>query len=63
MWASSYQHFDNLQWGFPCARVDVGCGSPVVVDKVGNTIHSEPHLPALWQGLIIQQPGQYKHKS
>lgn len=57
----SHQHYpNNLQWGFPCARVDVGCGSPVVIYKVGNPIHSEPHLPALWQRLVIQQPKQIK---
>lgn len=46
----------DLQRGFPGARVDVGGRSPVVVHKVGNTVHSEPHLPALRQRLLIQQP-------
>lgn len=46
----------DLQRGFPSARVNVGGRSPVVVHKVGNTVHSEPHLPALRQRLLIQQP-------
>lgn len=46
----------DLQRGFPGARVDVGGRSPVVVHKVGNTVHSEPHLPALRQRLLIEQP-------
>lgn len=47
---------EDLQRGFPSARVNVGGRSPVVVHKVGNTVHSEPHLPALRQRLLIQQP-------
>lgn len=46
----------DLQRGFPSARVNVGGRSPVVVHKVGNTVHSEPHLPALRQRFLIQQP-------
>lgn len=45
----------DIQRGFSSARVDVGGRSPVVIYKVGNTIYSEPHLPALWKRLLIQQ--------
>lgn len=45
----------DVQWGLPSARVDVGGRSPVVVHKVRNTVHGEPHLPALWEWLVIQQ--------
>lgn len=46
---------EDLQWWFASARVDVSGGSPVVVHKVRNTINSEPHLPAFWKGLLIEQ--------
>lgn len=49
----------HLQRGFPCARVNVSGGPSVVVHEVRNTIHSEPHLPALWQRLVIQEPKKH----
>lgn len=50
----------DLQRGLPGAGVDVGGGPPVVVHKVGDAVHGEPHLPALRQRLVIQQPGGKK---
>lgn len=47
---------EDVQWGFSSARVDVGGRSPVVIYEVRDTIYSEPHLPALWKWLLIQQP-------
>lgn len=47
----------DLQRGFPSAGVNVGGSPPVVVHEVGNSVHGEPHLPALRQRLLIQQPG------
>lgn len=46
--------YEDIQWGFSSARVDVGGCSPVVVYEVGYAIDSEPHLPALWKWLLIQ---------
>lgn len=46
---------EDLQWGLSSARVDVRGRSPVVVHEVGNTVYSEPHLPALRERLVIQQ--------
>jgi len=46
---------EDVQWGLSRARVDVGGGPPVVVDKIRNTIYGEPHLPAFWKRLLIQQ--------
>lgn len=48
-------HWNNIQWGFSSAGVDVGGGSPGVVDKIRNTVYSEAHLPAFRKGLLIQQ--------
>lgn len=48
------------QRGFSRARVDVGCGSAVVVNKVRDAVHSEPHLPSLGEGLVVQQAERSK---
>lgn len=48
------------QRGFSSARVDVGRGSAVVVYKVGDAVHGEPHLPSLGEGLVIQQATRSK---
>ncbi len=52
---------EDLQGGFSSARVDVGGRSPVVIYKVRDAIYSEPHLPALWKWLLIQQPKNVDH--
>lgn len=48
----------NLQGRFPCPRVDVGRRFPVVVYKVGDVVHSEPHLPPFRQGFVVQKTEQ-----
>lgn len=50
----------DLQRGLPGAGVDVGGGPPVVVHKVWDAVHGEPHLPALRQRFLIKQPGGKK---
>lgn len=52
----------DIQWGLSSARVDVSGGSPVVVYEVGDTVYCEPHLPALWKWLLIEQPKKKKKR-
>lgn len=44
---------EHLQSRLARAGIYVCSGSSIVIHKIGNSIHSKTHFPALWQGLLI----------